>query len=114
MDINTGAVKLFSREFLAYQFERASYEVSEGDDSLELMVGRREDVSDGDGYEVVVAFHIRTMDRNAESEMQSYIAEVFDLDTTDVGIRETMTSMIFSPTATAWYQVFPSSSASLC
>ncbi len=98
---------IFSCEFLGYQFERTSYEVSEGDDSLELMVLRRG--FSGDDRDAVVIFRIRSMDRNAEQEMQTYIAEIFDLDTTNVGIRETAASMIFSATATAAgrHEVFP-------
>ncbi len=105
MDANTGAVKIFSHEFLGYQFERTSYEVSEGDDSLELTVLRRG--FSGDDRDAIVIFRIRSMDRNAEQEMQTYIAEIFDLDATDVGIRETVASMIFSATATGRYEVFP-------
>ncbi len=104
--INTGAVKLYSYQFLNYQFAQTSYEVSEGDDSLELMVLRRDDFS-GYDRDAVVIFRVRSMDRNAEQEMQTYIAEIFDLYTTDVGIRETVAGMIFSATATGCYEVFP-------
>ncbi len=106
-DTNTGAVKIFSLDFLNYQFERTLYEVSEGDDSQELTVLRR-DFSGDDDRDGVAIFHIRSMDRNAEQTMQSYIAEIFDVeDTTEVGIRETVASMTFSSTATGQYQVFP-------
>ncbi len=82
------------------------YEVSEGDDSQELTVLRRNFSGDDDREDAAI-FCIRTMDHNAEQAMQSYIAEVYDVeDDAEIGIRETMASMTYSSTATGQYEVY--------
>lgn len=103
-DINTGAVEMFTVDFLNFKFKRHTYETFEGDE-LPLEIVRRRSASE---LSRPAAFRVRTLDRNAEEDFQSYIAAVFDIVVAPpiVPLQLTAADVVGAGTAMARFQTY--------
>ncbi|CAM9348358.1 unnamed protein product, partial [Phaeothamnion confervicola] len=105
VDTNAGAVEVFALGFLDHRFNRRNYTVTEGT-TLELTVTRATA-----GITYGQAFYVRSVDRNAEADLQAFVAGVYGLENSypDVGVFEMATEVVIAGTATAQFRRYGAS-----